>query len=371
MKQEEQQGMRWSWRMGQVAGIGIYMHATFPIILAWFAYESWSQTGSLSGAMVGVVFGIALFACVVLHELGHSLTARRFGIQTRDITLLPIGGVARLEKMPEDPKQELWVALAGPLVNIVIAIVLFAVIQVSDQWVWIFEEKGWFKWPFLEQLLIVNVSLAVFNMLPAFPMDGGRVVRALLGLWLDYPQATRIAATLGQAMALGFVFLGLFVNPFLILIALFVWMGAAQESNMVQVRSVLGGIPIGRAMLTHFLTLGPQDTLAQAIQQILSGSDHDFPVVDNGRVLGLLLRTDIMTNIAQKGSDVPVAEIMRTEFRTVSPYDTLEDAFAQMQESECPMLPVIHEEQLVGLVTRENLSEYLMIHAALDKSRRN
>lgn len=358
--------MRWSLKVAQVAGIGIFVHLTFlivPIVVAYFAY----QRQGVAEAISAIIFTLALFGCVVLHELGHSLTAMRFGIKTRDIILLPIGGVARLEKMPENPMQELVVALAGPAVNVVIAAVLFALLLAGGGGFWDLDPE---RWPFLQQLMLVNVVLVIFNMIPAFPMDGGRVLRACLAMLMDYAAATRIAAMLGQTIAIGFGLFGLFSNPFLVLIAVFVWFGAAQESNMVQMKSMLGGIPIARAMLTHFLTLGPRDTLGNAVEQILSGSDHDLPVVEEGRVLGILTRNDLLLGLTQNGPSSPVSDVMKTDFRVVQPGETLEEAYALMQENETSVLPVVHENHLIGLLTRENLGEFLMIHAAMDKRKR-
>ncbi len=222
--------MKWSWKLVDIAGIGVYMHATFLLLIGWVVLIHWMQGQSLSQTLEGVAFILALFLCVVLHELGHALTAKKYGIRTRDITLLPIGGLARLERMPDDPKQELWVALAGPAVNVVIA----AGLSVWLDLVGSFETLGGLsllEWPFLARLMAVNVLLVAFNMVPAFPMDGGRVLRAILATRMDYTKATEIAASLGQAIALLFGFVGFFTNPFLMFIALFVWIGAGQEAK--------------------------------------------------------------------------------------------------------------------------------------------
>ena len=247
--------MKWSWKLATVAGIGLYVHATFFLLIAWVGVTYWLAGGS-AAALSGIAFILALFACVVLHELGHALTARRYGIRTRDITLLPIGGVSRLERIPDEPRQEVWVSLAGPAVNVVIAAALYAWLLLSHA-LRPFSVLTMAGGPFLERLLLVNVSLAVFNLLPAFPMDGGRVLRALLAMRMDYVRATQVSAQVGQAMALVFGLLGLFTNPFLVFIAFFVWIGAAQEASMVQMRTALSGIPVSRAMLTDYHTLAP------------------------------------------------------------------------------------------------------------------
>lgn len=351
--------MKWSWKLGEVAGIGVYMHATFLLLIGWVALTHWIQGRSLAVALAGVGFILALFLCVVLHELGHALAAKKYGIKTRDITLLPIGGVARLERMPDNPIQELWVALAGPAVNVVIAAVLFFWVQLTAS-LEPLERLSVTRGPFLERLLMVNLFLVGFNMIPAFPMDGRRVLRALLATRMEYTRATQIAAGIGQGMAFLFGFLGLFSNPFLLFIALFVWIGAAQEAGMVQMKSALGGIPVRRAMLTDFRSLSPHDTLGRAIELILTSSQQDFPVVDNGRVGGVLTRADLLVAVAQRGQEVRVSDVMR-EFQVVDSSEMLETAFARLHACECHTLPVTHNAQLVGLITMD----ILMIQAAL------
>src|SRR5213083_2574667 len=274
--------MRWSWRIGRIAGIDLYVHMTFLILLGWVGLSYYLARHSARDALSGIGFILALFGIVVLHELGHALTARRFGITTRDITLLPIGGVSRLERIPDQPKQELLVALAGPAVNVVLAAILLAVLALGSGPA-PYSAVGQAGGGFLSQMLWINVSLAAFNLLPAFPMDGGRVLRALLALRMDYVRATQIAAAVGQGIALVFGFIGLFSNPFLVFIALFVWLGASSEASMVQMRTALSGIPVSRAMLTDFHTLAPEDTAKRVLELILAGSQQDFPVVDGGQ----------------------------------------------------------------------------------------
>ncbi len=356
--------MKWSWRLGEVAGIGVYMHATFLLLIGWVALSHWIEGRNLAATLAGVVFILALFGCVVLHEFGHALTAKKYGIKTRDITLLPIGGVARLERMPDDPKQELWVALAGPAVNLVMAAALFVWLQVTSG----LEPVGQLsiaRGSFLQRIMVVNISLVLFNLVPAFPMDGGRVLRALLATRMDYTRATQIAASLGQWIAFLFGFIGLFTNPFLLFIALFVWIGAAQEASMVQMKSALGGIPVARAMLTDFQTLAPRDSLARAVELILTGSQQDFPVAENGRVVGVLTRGDMLLALAQRGQESLVSDVMRRDFQIVDSSEMLETAFARLEACECHTLPVTHGRQLVGLVTMDNVGEFVMIQAAL------
>ena len=358
--------MRWSFRLGAVAGIPLYVHATVPLLLAWVVFMHARQGASLAATLAGLLFVLALFACVVLHEFGHALTARRYGIVTQDITLLPIGGVARLTRMPSDPRQELWVALAGPAVNVVIALALGALLALAGGAVAL-RQVDVANGPFVQRLLLVNVWLALFNLIPAFPMDGGRVLRALLATRLPYVRATRIAASLGQFMALVFGFLGLLFNPFLVFIALFVWIGASQEAAMVEMRSSLAGVPVRSAMLTEFRVLRPHDTLQQAVELILAGSQQDFPVVDQDRVVGLLLRSELIAALSRAGTDAAVATVMRTDFETATSEESLDAALPRLRTGPGPK-PVLEGERLVGLVTSENVGEFLAIQASLQKA---
>lgn len=357
--------MKWQWKLGRFAGIDVYVHATFLLLIGWVGYSHWLEHRSLAEVFNGVLFILSLFACVVLHEYGHALTARKYGIKTRDITLYPIGGVARLERMPEKPIEELWVALMGPAVNVVIAAGLFAYLFLTNSLVPL-NELTIASGNFLERLMTVNISLVIFNLIPAFPMDGGRVLRALLAMRMDYVRATQIAANIGQGLAFVFGFIGLFSNPFLLFIAFFVWIGASQEAGAVQMKDTVSGVPVTRAMLTDFRSLAPRDTLAQVVGLILAGSQHDFPVVDaTGRVAGILERDAFMRALTEHGQSVPVMDFIRRDLPEVDSYEMLELALMRLQESGSKTLPVTHGGQLVGLITIENISEYLMIRSAL------
>jgi Zn-dependent protease len=361
--------MRWSWRIGKLAGIGIYVHATFLLLILFILFMNLREGKSLATATAGVFFILAIFACIVLHELGHALAARHYGIRTRDITILPIGGLARLERMPDIPIQELWVALAGPAVNAIIAGGLFVI----DFLTGVRPELHAFRWTggsFLNKLMVVNVWLLVFNLIPAFPMDGGRVLRALLATRLEYVRATFVAARVGQGIAFLFGFAGLFTDPFLVFIALFVWMGAEQESAAAQMHNTLGGIPVQQAMLTHFRVIQPDDPLAKAVEHVLDGWQQDFPVVFGDHVLGMLTRDDLTRVIAQGGVDTLVRAAMNRDFVTVDSHEMLEHALATMRAAKCRSVPVLHDGQLVGLLTLDHVGEMLMIQTALRQAQR-
>ena len=233
--------MRWSLKIAKLARIDVYIHFTFFILLTWVGFIQWKQSESIGAAFWGVAFILAIFACVVLHELGHALTAKKYGIKTRDIILLPIGGVARLEKRRNRPIQERWGALAGPAVNVVIAALLAVYLWITNTLA-PDNQLTMATAPFVERIMGVNIFLILFNMVPAFPMDGGRVLRALLATRLDYIKATKISTHLAQGIALLFGVIGFFYNPLLLFIAFFVWMGAAQETRMIHAKSALNSI---------------------------------------------------------------------------------------------------------------------------------
>jgi len=356
--------MKWSWRLGKFLGVDVYIHATFLVLIGWIALSHWLRARTVEATLAGVAFVLAIFACVMLHEYGHALAARKFGIQTRDITLLPIGGVARLERMPEEPRQELWVALAGPAVSVVIAAALFVWLQAKNG-----QEPlanlGVAQGSFLERLMVTNVMLALFNLIPAFPMDGGRVLRAILASRMEYTRATQIAARIGQGMAFLLGLAGLFLNPFLLFIALFVWIGATQEASVVQMTSSLAGVPVQRAMMIDFRTLAPHDRLSRAVELILAGAQQDFPVVEDGQVSGVLTKGDVLVALAQHGEERLVSEAMRRDIQIADSSDMLATAFERLQECECHSLPVMHNGRLVGILTAENVGEFLMVQSAL------
>ena len=356
--------MKWQWKLGRFAGIDVYVHATFLLLIGWVGYTYWLEHQNWGEVISGILFILALFACVVLHEYGHALTARKYGIRTRDITLYPIGGVARLERMPDKPIEELWVALMGPAVNVVIAAALFAYLSLTNGLV-PFRDLTIASGSFLERLMTINITLVLFNLIPAFPMDGGRVLRALLALSMDYVRATQIAANVGQGIAFLFGFIGLFTNPFLVFIAFFVWIGASQEASMVQMRNSISGIPVTRVIQTKFDTLSPRDTLARVVSLILAGSQNDFPVLEDDRVVGLLTRDGFIKALSENGQDTLVEGVMRRDLPLVDSHDMVEMAVMRLQESNAKTLPVVHLGKFVGLITSENITEFLMIRSAL------
>lgn len=359
--------MKWSFKIARIAGIDVRVHATFLILLAWVGFGEFTSSGDPARALSGILFILVVFGIVVMHEFGHALTARRFGIKTRDITLLPIGGVAQLEKMPENPREEVLVALAGPAVNVLLAAILGLWIALTDGAGAVFQTQTLTS-TFVGQLMLINVGLAVFNMVPAFPMDGGRVLRALLAFRLDRVTATQIAAKLGQGLALLFGLIGLFVNPFLLFIALFVWMGAAGEANATEMNAALRGISVRQGMITEFHAVEVSDPIARPVGLILHGFQADFPVVEGAGVIGMLTREDVIKTLSEQGPQAPVSTAMTTDYRTADPAEPLQKALERLQECRCRSMPVLAQGRLVGVLTLENVAEVFMVQSALSKA---
>ena len=356
--------MKWSLKLGKLLGIDVYLHFTFLLLLAFLGVYYWRATHDVGAALSGVAFVVALFGCVVLHELGHALMARRYGILTRDITLLPIGGIARLARMPEKPMQELWVALAGPAVNVVIAILLLVGLAVTGGFTPV-EELGVTGGSFWQRLMGLNLVLVAFNLLPAFPMDGGRVLRALLAMRLGRRRATVIAAKVGQGMAILFCIVGFYYSPFLIFIGIFVYLGAQAEVGLVEMQSALSGLRVRDAMMTRFRTLAAGDTLAKAVDELLAGSQQDFPVLDQDKPIGILRRNVLVKALSEGRCDDAVTAGMSRECETVDETALLKNVLESMRERQCATMAVVADGRMVGLLTLENISEMIMVNAAM------
>ena len=358
-----------SLRLGRFAGIDVFVHWTFALLLAYVVGVVLAADRPLADAVGVVLLVLATFGCVVLHEYGHALTARRFGVPTKDITLYPIGGVARLQRIPEAPPQELAVAIAGPLVNVVIAAVIAVALVVSGAGI---EPPTSLLDPdsaFWSMLLWINVVLVVFNLIPAFPMDGGRVLRALLATRLPYVRATKIAAGVGQALAIGFAIWGVMGGGILLLvIAFFVFIGAQQEAAATTMRTAIRGIPVSQAMLTQFTTLGPGSSLREAVEHLMAGSEQEFAVLGvDGRVMGVLTRKRLAGALAETGPEGRVVDVMQPACPPADANEMLDAALERMQADECALLPVERNGRLVGMLSMENVAELLMLSEAMEK----
>jgi|SRR5215217_3576316 len=356
--------MRWSYTIGRIAGTAIKVHVTFLLLVGWWALMGYEAAGP-SGAVSAALSLLALFACVLLHEFGHILMAGRFGVHTPDVVLLPIGGVARLERIPDEPRQELLIALAGPAVTLVIIVLLSIAVGISGGPVRLLELSP--DAPFLAFLLAVNVYLLLFNLIPAFPMDGGRVLRAILASRLGLLRGTRIAASLGQMLAVAGGLYGISKPaPMLILIAFFVFLGANAEAATVETRLAGQGLQVSQMMVTDFRTIPVHATLNQAVELLLSGEQREFPVLDNlGRTEGILTRDNLIRGLSQKGPQSTVAEAMTTGVPSVQPTLGFQEALDRLRASRLPALPVVDVRGvLVGLLTMDNITDLLLVRRA-------
>lgn len=348
----------WAIRIATIAGIPIRLHFTFLLFLAWIFF-----LGRTPGNALTLVLVPSIFLCILLHELGHALVAKRMGITTRDITLYPIGGLALLNERPK-ARQELWISLAGPMVNVVLALILGVVLLVT---------AGGIPMPnlvlngrsYLSAMFVANIVLACFNLVPAFPMDGGRVLRAILALNMNEAKATRIAANIGQMLAIVFGFIGLANGQILwMLVAFFVFVGAGQEATQSAGQELVTGHKVQDAMITMFVTLESGSTLDQAATMLLETNQHDFPVMLGDEIHGVLARADLVRALAADGPTGYVAGAMQREYRTLAPSEPLEKAFENLSSGDRSPILVMDEGKLLGMITLENLSEFLMIEQA-------
>jgi Zn-dependent protease/CBS domain-containing protein len=355
--------MKWSIGAGRIFGIRLRIHLTFFLLLL-FVFASVMAEKGIKAGLLSALFICAIFVCVVIHEVGHSLIARRFGKEPRSITLLPIGGMAEVEEMPKKPMQEIAIALVGPFINIVIAAALYGATagRVEVGLPALYPES---TEAFIGGLIGVNIMLAVFNMLPAFPMDGGRVLRGLLAMKMEYVKATTWASNVGQAIATFFVFFGLFSNWWLAIIGIFLYLGAGAEKQQVVFQSMLAGVTACDAMTTEYIALRPEATLADALEHFGHGCQQDFPVTGDSGVEGVLTRDRILSGIHSGGLNVPVREVMDKNFATVDPGMGLDEVYKILHLGNKTAVAVIDQGRLKGIIGLDGISRYFMVRAAL------
>jgi Zn-dependent protease/predicted transcriptional regulator len=359
--------MSWSFRIGRLFGIDVFVHATFLLLPLWLGVSEYNRTKDWTTAMLSALFVLPVFAIIVMHEYGHALTARLFGVKTRDIILLPIGGMARLESIPQKPWQELLIAIAGPAVNVVLAVLCLVAIVASGIWTAVqtpdLEDRrdavqAFFNSSWAVKLFVVNVSLVIFNMIPAFPMDGGRVLRSVLAMMLDYVRATWIAARIGQGVAVLLGILGIYLpDYFLVFLALMVFMGAAQEAKMVSVRAALTGATVRQAMATNFLTLNPFDTLEAAALKFAMTPQMVFPVLHGDALVGMIGRNEIASLLSKHGPQRHISEFMQREVQAVRPDAPLMGLLPLLQSGQA--LAVLEGDELVGVVSAADVMAHM------------
>lgn len=359
--------MSWAFRIAQVRGIDIKVHITFFLILI-FGGLQWADStpgNPIEGILFGVVLMLLLFACVTLHELGHSIAAQGYGIPVKEIVLLPLGGVALISKNPEKPLHELVIAAAGPLVNVIIAAVLFGVVAGTGAVPTDIGQLGrLLEGPSLQTMLVwllaANISLVIFNLIPAFPLDGGRIFRALLAMGIGYPRATRIAAIVGQVVAVGLGIWGLTSgNILLILVAVFIFMGAGQEASVVQpnATSVLKTMRVGDAYNKHALQLHIGDRVSKVVDYILTSYQPDFAVMQGSNVLGFITRDDVLRNLAVDPSDRYVTEIMQRNLLRIDANKSLDETRQMMAEAGARVAGVFDGALFLGLINIDDIGE--------------
>jgi Zn-dependent protease/CBS domain-containing protein len=361
--------MPWSLTVGYVYGTAVRIHVTFLLFLAWI-WVAYYQRGGAGAAWEGVAFVALLFLCVLLHEFGHIFAARRYGVKTPEVTLWPFGGIARLERIPEKPSEELVVALAGPAVNVVIAAVLLVFLggNVGVEHIEAIENP---QVSLLAKLAAANIFLVVFNLIPAFPMDGGRVLRALLAMKMSHAQATQMAASIGQGLAIGLGVLGIFGNPMLIIIAVFVFLAASGEAGQVQMKQAAQGLLVEDAMITQFETLGPTASVGDAAEALIRTTQKDFPIVDGAEHLrGVLTRDAMIAALQAQGPGASVLEAMQADVPTVGTRTPLDRALVLITQRGAPVVGVVDAGgRLVGLLSPENVGEMMMLRAAQPEAR--
>ena len=353
-------------------GIQVLVHWTFIILPAWIAMAGAMEELPWSTILGRIGLVLIVFVCVVLHEFGHALTAQRFGVGTRDITLLPIGGVASLERMPEEPRQEFWITVAGPAVNLAIAAIAFAIITIIGVDMAVGDlflgATTWTK--VLLFLFSANVMLFLFNLIPAFPMDGGRILRSLLSMAMPRAKATRIAAGVGRLFAIGFVFFGLMGGQiFLALIGVFIFFAAGAESRMVQQQTALRGVAVHKVMRTRFWTMPHDATVRHAVDELLAGGDRDLVLLEADRYLGVLTRRDLVQARSDHRQDARLHELPVRKVPTVHPASDVNKAYTDLLTGRYPLMPVIDNDRLVGVLEPENLAEFLLVRDATEAAR--
>ncbi|MEX2512646.1 MAG: site-2 protease family protein [Cyclobacteriaceae bacterium] len=359
--------MKFSLYLGKYSGIKVYIHWTFSLLLLWIIISNMQSGAAIADTGWTILFILSIFFCVILHEFGHALTAQKYGIQTKDIILLPIGGLARLEKLPEDPKQELKVALAGPLVNVILFLLLGIVVYFTGFDQNQIEEAhldGESIWVFLAS---ANLILALFNLLPAFPMDGGRVLRALLSIKMSRVKATEIAGGIGQMMAIFFVFFGLFNNPILVLIGIFIFLGAQAEVNHTKQNFFLKGFQVGDALMRKFSIVAYDAPLQKAVDKLLDSQATHFVVVKEDEPIATLSREEIIMGLKEGNGQISIQKAADSNPLKIDIYMPLEDALKKMASENKKVALVYEGLQFLGILDQENITEFIMVKNALTK----
>lgn len=352
--------------LGNVLGIPIKIHWTFSLLILWIFGSNIYRGASIESALWSVLFVLSLFACVFLHELGHAMAARRYGIRTMSIVLLPIGGVASLEKIPSDPKKEMIVAFAGPAVNAVISLLIGTYYFITG-----FPELNMESLAQINSgniffmIMTANIFLGGFNLIPAFPMDGGRVLRALLSIRMGRVKATRAAVSVASVFAVLFVIYGIYIrNPFMAVIALFIYMGARSEFEAVKTEFFIAGSVVKDVLMRKFTVLDAQSPLKTAIEALLNGQETAFLIKENDVISKILTKTDIIRGLSEKGNESSIGESASEIRFFVHESMPLEDLIDVIRRENVSVVPVKSGEEVIGMVDINNLTEFQLLKAA-------
>lgn len=345
--------MKWSFKLFTLFGIPVKIHITFFLLLLFTAVVPGGVMGGFTG-LSGVGIVALIFTCVLIHEFSHSLVARRYSIPVQDITLLPIGGVARIDEVPDNPRQEIVISLAGPLASFALAIVFYLIGKYADG----YPAHPTSLWSVLFQ---INTMLGLFNVLPAFPMDGGRALRAFLAMKMNWLKATRIAVTIGQLFAMLLFFAGIYLSWWLSLIAVFIYLGAEGEERMAETRMALASVPVSQSMLTSWQSVAPSDTIDAVMAKISHSLQWDFPVMEEGRLVGILPKDEIFKALPDKPRDTRVSEIMLRDFYWTTEDMPLDELAKRMSDSGVSLVPILRDGELKGLLSLEQLGRFQMM----------
>ena len=357
--------MKNSLKIGKPFGITISIHWTFLFLIIWIVAIDLGRGLNSQQVMMSVLFVLALFICVVLHELGHSLTAKALGGDVKSITLLPIGGMANIKKMPDKPKEEFLITIAGLLVNVVIALILWLILSsLGPVHITQIDFTAITTKNFFLMLMVVNLILVVFNLIPAFPMDGGRLLRAVLSFRMNKVRATSIAKTVGKTFAVAFVILGLFYNPFLIVIGIFVFLGAQAEYEMVRYHDVLNKYKVEDLISTNFKSLDAEDSLETAANTLIHGSDNGFVIKSGTGFRGILTKEHLIRGLTKLGNHAKIKEVVTEPVYSVDPGKPLNTVFEEMIKHKYQLVPVFSNGHFVGILDMENIRELIMVEQA-------
>jgi len=357
--------MKGAIKIGKIAGIDIYLHWTFSILIAYITFIHYKEGQNLQQISWAIFFIVCVFVTVILHELGHAITAKKFKINTKDIIILPIGGLARFETIPEKPKEEFIVSFAGPAVNMLIALISSFFIPLNDINSLKMQLTSSVNGSnFMLNFFIVNVWLALFNLIPAFPMDGGRVLRAALSLFLNRRLATNIAARIGQALAVMFIIGGFFVNPFLVLIGFYIFLGAQAEEEYIFTNSILQKYKVKDAIMNSVQRLNSNDTIKSAIQLLFNSTDDNFLIYENDRYVGIITREEIINSLSSHAENEEIQNIMTKNIVFLDADEPLDNAYKQLQIRQPNVMPVLENNNLIGTLTVKNILDFLLIKDA-------